>query len=460
MRRVMSGFAILPAGERSGVAERDLAADGLEAVGGNGSAVDAVAQRAVAVIPVLENEEFPGGGFGGIGPFEIAEGGFRGAAGSQEKHLAAGCEKSLHGFRGGAGGKRRGPEDGGEVRGDGGGGLRGIDALGAEISQSGRRGGEGEVVGGFAGRRKRRGISPGGPGRRRRRRRCRAGCHRRGSRASRGRFRCRTGRAMRFWKRSDWPGRVRVSVVRVPLRWVVSGMEVVPRASPERRTSRSIRSSSPERREPSSLTEEFGAVGPVRERTRMAGFCGSAARLARAAAQRSSSGRQLEDCRSEASQTSERPAVSARNSAARVSRVGKSAAVSVPAVAESSARISGEGISWGLFEALSMSTSRAAPRSAMASRTFLMTIWRRDSRPSPGLISIEAERSNKSTTVSMEPPPQPMRPETMGRAAASASAASARARQVRMRMWRSFFLPRDSRDALSRNCIAAHWMVL
>jgi hypothetical protein len=32
------------------------------------------------------------------------------------------------------------------------------------------------------------------------------------------------GRAMRFWKRSDWPGRVRVSVVRVPLSWVVSGM--------------------------------------------------------------------------------------------------------------------------------------------------------------------------------------------------------------------------------------------
>ena len=27
-------------------------------------------------------------------------------------------------------------------------------------------------------------------------------------------------------------------------------------------------------------------------------------------------------------------------------------------------------------------------------------------------------------------------------------------------MWRSFFFPRDSRDALSRNCIAAHWIVL
>jgi hypothetical protein len=45
----------------------------------------------------------------------------------------------------------------------------------------------------------------------------------------------------------------------------------------------------------------------------------------------------------------------------------------------------------------------------------------------------------------MEPPPQPMRPETIGRAAARASAAMASARQVRMRMWRSFFLPRDSR---------------
>ena len=215
------------------------------------------------------------------------------------------------------------------------------------------------------------------------------------------------------------------------------------------------------RREPNSLTDELVAVGPVMESTRTAGFFGSAVRVARAAAQRSSSsGCQLDDCRSEASHTSARPEESVRNSAARVSRAGKSAAVSVAAVAESSARISGEGISCGLLEALSMSTKRVAPRSAMASRTLLMTIWRRESRPSPGLISMEAERSSRRTTVSMEPPPQPMRPETMGRAAARASAARPSARQVRMRMWRSFFLPRDWRAALSRNCMAAQWMVL
>ena len=107
-----------------------------------------------------------------------------------------------------------------------------------------------------------------------------------------------------------------------------------------------------------------------------------------------------------------------------------------------------------------MRTNRAAPRLFMASRTFSITSCRRGWRPSPGFDSIDAERSRTKTTVSIVPPPQPMSPEMIGLAAAKTNAAMASARQVRMRMWRSFFLPRDSRVALSRNCIAAHWMVL
>ena len=57
----------------------------------------------------------------------------------------------MDGLRGGSGGERSGPENGGEIRGDGGGGLARIDPLGAEVAESGRRGGECEVVGGFPG---------------------------------------------------------------------------------------------------------------------------------------------------------------------------------------------------------------------------------------------------------------------------------------------------------------------
>ena len=153
------------------------------------------------------------------------------------------------------------------------------------------------------------------------------------------------GSPMRFWKRSDWPGRVRFSVVVVPLRWVVSGSAVVPWESAARRISRSSSISSPRRRELSRRMAVFAAAGPVRDSTRTRGFWGRAAIPARAAAQRSSSGCQLEDWRSEASQISERPVVVSKNSAAFARRAGRSAAVSVGEVAASWARVSGEGIS-------------------------------------------------------------------------------------------------------------------
>jgi hypothetical protein len=99
-------------------------------------------------------------------------------------------------------------------------------------------------------------------------------------------------------------------------------------------------------------------------------------------------------------------------------------------------------------------------RSARASRTRWRASSRRGTVPPCGVASMLAERSRISTTRSGLPPLQPITPLSSGRAAAVARAATPRVRQVRMRMWRSFFFPRDSRVALSRNCMAAHITVL
>ena len=220
----------------------------------------------------------------------------------------------------------------------------------------------------------------------------------------------------------------------MPLTWVVSGSLDVPRESAARRISRSKSIPSAERLELRIRIEMFGIDGPESESTRTEGFCGSAATPALAATQRSSSGSQFEDCRSDANQISDRPEVSDRYSTARDSSAGKSAAVSVAEVAARSPSVSGEGTSWGFPLALSIKIKRAPPKLAIASRTFSMTICRRGLMPSLGVDSIEAERSSSRTTVSIEPLPQPMRPETIGRAAANTSAATASTRQVRIRM--------------------------
>ena len=141
------GLTIFPAGQRDGVADRELAADRLEAAGGDGRAFDAVTKRAVGVIPILENEKLASGCFGGIRPFEVIEGGFRGGAGWQEKHLAAAGEELPQGVGSGAGGEGGRPQDGGEVGGAGGAGARGIHPLATQTGQARRRGGQGEVVG-------------------------------------------------------------------------------------------------------------------------------------------------------------------------------------------------------------------------------------------------------------------------------------------------------------------------
>ena len=82
-------LAVFPTGQLGDFAHGHLAADGLEAVGRNGRAFNAVTQRAVRVVPILENEEFTRRRLDGIGPLEIVERNVRGAAWRQEQYLPA-----------------------------------------------------------------------------------------------------------------------------------------------------------------------------------------------------------------------------------------------------------------------------------------------------------------------------------------------------------------------------------
>ena len=61
-------LAVLPACEHGGIAGGDAAADGLEALGCDGGAVDAVAERAVVAVPIAEDEVFAAGRFVFRGP--------------------------------------------------------------------------------------------------------------------------------------------------------------------------------------------------------------------------------------------------------------------------------------------------------------------------------------------------------------------------------------------------------
>ena len=106
-----------------------------------------------------------------------------------------------------------------------------------------------------------------------------------------------------------------------------------------------------------------------------------------------------------------------------------------------------------------MITRRGEPMFLIALAIRLTTASRLLGEPSPARVSILADRSRTRTTVSIEPPPQPSQFPMSGRATAKMSAAMARVRQTRMRMCLSRFLPRDSREALSKKVVAAHFTV-
>ena len=135
---------------------------------------------------------------------------------------------------------------------------------------------------------------------------------------------------------------------------------------------------------------------------------------------------------------------------------GMSAPESVGAVKESSGRTSGEGTSCACPVALSITTSRAASSSFMASATLVRTLFLLVTWMSFSERSMLADRSRMRTTVSTCPPPQPRNPPASGRAIAKTRAATARERIRRMRICLRRFLPRESLVALSRNCIAPH----
>ena len=164
---------------------------------------------------------------------------------------------------------------------------------------------------------------------------------------------------------------------------------------------------------------------------------------------------------SDAIQTSVFPGcVSKMNSAARWSSEGMFAAASVARVLVMSAKLSGEGMSCGVLLAESISTRRVASKDFIASRTRSIASARLDAVVLSAVISMEGERSRMRMTVSSWLAPHPSNPPIMGRATAKARQAMPRVRAVRMRMCLSFFLPRDSRVALSKNCMAAHCRVL
>ena len=139
--------------------------------------------------------------------------------------------------------------------------------------------------------------------------------------------------------------------------------------------------------------------------------------------------------------------------------VGIELSVSVADVVLSSLRASGDGMSWVFPLALSMSMSRGEPNSlrdllileiALSRLLFVLPFES---------CSILRDLSNTSMTVSTVPAPQPKNPPTSGRAMAKMRAAMASVRQARMMRYFSFFLPRDSRVALSKNSMAAHCTV-
>ena len=133
--------------------------------------------------------------------------------------------------------------------------------------------------------------------------------------------------------------------------------------------------------------------------------------------------------------------------------------VSVAAVALNSLSASDEGMLCGSALALSMRISLGLFRLWSDSWTLLIALSRLLSSPFSAICSMDEERSKIRMTVSILDPPQPRNPPTRGRAIAKMSAAIASARQVRMMMYLSFFLPLDSREAFSRNSIAAHCTV-